>query len=691
MEVGLTNPAQGGRRARSRRPPSLVDAYVAVVALLAATGIVLAVAGTDWGGLLAHELLGPIAFLALAALVGEVKPLYVSRGSDEPAEAISTSTPFVLALVSVGGVGVTVVVQAVASLADDLVRRRDPAKSLFNTAQYTLSVLAARAVYCWLAELDFFGGPVAIHSEHLLPLLAGGVAMGVVNRLLVAGVVALSSRQPLLPILRNDAAFFAATHGVLLCIGAVAANVADSGVQFLALLCAPAVAVYLTTAATMRHAYQATHDSLTGLGNRERLQSQLTTALAAADGAPDSGPGLVLIDVDHFKDINDALGHPVGDRLLRTVAERLGAALPDSDLANRLGGDEFAVVVPGGLADSEAFAQRLLATLAAPMRVGELELLVRASAGVAVAPEHGTDAATLMKNADIALYQAKLERDRTSVYSPDLDVNTVERLRLLTDLRAAVDGGQLTVAYQPQVDLVDRRTVCVEALIRWRHPTRGQVPPDRFIPLAEKSGLIAELTTYVLDTALADLARWHREGHRLRLAVNLSARHLSDLALPRQVAGALARHAVPPSDLVLEVTETAILFDPVRADIVIAGLRDLGVAIAVDDYGTGQASLSYLKRLEVDELKIDRSFVTDMRTDQHDFVIVRSTVGLARDLGLRVVAEGIEDEATAVSLRALGCAVGQGFHLGRPTTPDHIGRLLRDERAAAGTESRTDG
>lgn len=320
------------------------------------------------------------------------------------------------------------------------------------------------------------------------------------------------------------------------------------------------------------------------------------------------------------------------------------------------------------------------------MQVGDLELLVRGSAGVAVAPAHGTDAATLMKNADIALYQAKLERDRTQVYSPRFDVNTVERLQLLSDLRTALDTGQLTVDFQPQLDLADRRVVAVEALIRWHHPTRGAVPPDSFIPLAENSGLIAELTAFVLDTALAALAGWRAAGHRLRMSVNLSARQLSDLTLADQVRDALGRHGVPASELVLEVTETGILSDPARVDVVIGDLRRLGVAIAVDDYGTGQASLNYLKRLEIDELKVDRSFVSTMGRDHLDFVIVRSTIALAQDLGLRVVAEGIQEEETALALRDLGCEVGQGYHLGRPTTPEEILRRLGGAGPAAPTE-----
>jgi diguanylate cyclase (GGDEF)-like protein len=652
-----------------------------VVCGLGLAAIVGVVARTSWTSG-AHGAWWPIGFLAVAAPVGEVKPLLISR-SGTSSGIISTSVPFILALVAVAGLGVAVLVQAFASLADDLINRRTPKKSAFNTAQYILSLLAARAVYSGLAHLPFFGGPMTVEVHHLGPLLAGGIAMVVVNLLLVAAVVSIATSQPLLTIVREDAQFHAATQVVLLCIGAVAAVVVKDGVAVLALLGAPVVAVHWTTAAAIRHAHEASHDSLTGLKNRDRLHTQLEHAFVTARRAPSSGPGLVLLDLDHFKDINDTLGHPVGDRLLQQVAERLVLALGDDEFASRLGGDEFAAVVDVDLAATQAVAQALLASLEAPVRVGEVELLVRASAGVAVAPEHGDDPETLMKNADIALYQAKLDRDRISTYSPEYDVNTLERLQLLADLRTALDTGQLDVAYQPQVNLTSRRMVGVEALIRWQHPIRGSVPPDSFIPLAENSGLIAELTASVLDSALGNLAELRAAGHELRMAVNLSARHLSDLTLPRQVAEAPMRHGIPPALLVLEVTETGILADPARVDVVIGTLRDLGVAIAVDDYGTGHASLSYLKRLEVDEPKIDKSFVIDMGRDKHDFIIVRSTITLDLGLGLRVIAEGIEDEATAVALRELGCDVGQGYQLGRPTTPDQILLRMDGERRLA--------
>nr|WP_297424607.1 bifunctional diguanylate cyclase/phosphodiesterase [uncultured Actinotalea sp.] len=693
MEVVLSeDTSRGGARAPGA-PPRLLFAYVALVSLLGLLGLVVATVRTDWSGIASSPFLGATVFLVLAAIVGELRPLVLTR-NDQPSETLSTSAPFVLALVPIAGVGVAVLVQAVASIADDLMWRRDWRKSAFNTGQYVLSVLTARLVFCLITGEPFFGPPRPVSSSEILPLLAGGMAMVLVNRFLVAFVIKLASGQSLRAVVGHDARFHAATHLVLLCIGGVAADVAEDGAAVLVLLAAPVAAVYLTTDAAIRHAHQAWHDSLTNLGNRDRLHQQLGRAMpgSASDHGAGSGPGLVLLDLDHFKDINDTLGHPVGDQLLKQVADRLRNAVEDDDVEPcRLGGDEFAVVVDGDLSQTLAVAHALLASLEQPMRLGELELLVRASAGVAVAPEHGADAETLMKNADIALYHAKLERDRISAYSAEFDVNTVERLQLLADLRTALDTGQLTVAFQPQVDLVTRRTVGLEALVRWEHPTRGFVPPDDFIPLAENSGLIGELTTHVLDIALSALADWRDLGHDVLLAVNLAARQMSDLALPRTVQDALTRHDIPAAALILEVTETGILSDPARVDAVITALRETGVAIAVDDYGTGHASLNYLKRLEIDELKVDRSFVSDMGSDHHDFVIVRSTIALARDLGLRVVAEGIEDEETTTALRDMGCHVGQGYHLGRPTTRAAVVARLDAERATVGARTRSDG
>jgi diguanylate cyclase (GGDEF)-like protein len=663
-------------------PPSRLDVYLAALALVGICGLALVVYLTPWSSVATHTLIWPTVFLAVAAIAGEFKPIHLPAENFE-LRTLSTSAPFVLALIVTAGVGVAVLVQVIASIADDVHQRRDSKKSVFNSSQYTVSVLVGGAVYSALADLPMWGAPVIVGPDEIFALLVAGVGMIAVNWLLVAGVVSLATARPLTLVLRQDLSDYLVMNIVLLSVGGVAAVVVEHGVAALVLLVAPVVAAHLFADSAARHAHDATHDSLTGLGNRGQLQRELRKALELSSDGSGDGPSLVLFDLDHFKDINDTLGHPVGDQILRHVAGKLVTSAPENASVHRLGGDEFAVVVRGGLPEARHVARELLASFDTAVPVEHVELLVRASAGVAVAPDHGVDGETLMKSADIALYHAKLERDRISTYSPELDVNTVERLQLLADLHAALDARQLHVAYQPQVDLVNQRTVGVEALVRWYHPRRGLVGPDEFIPLAENSGLIFPLTAFVLDTALGQLASWRASGFDLRLAVNLSARHLSDLALPEQVSQAAALHGVPLAALVLEVTETGILSDPVRADVVLRTLRSRGVEISIDDYGTGNASLSYLKRLEIDELKIDRTFVRDIGSDVHDLIIVRSTIELALALDLRVVAEGIEDEPTTQTLRGMGHVIGQGYHLGEPGSPEQIEARMRGESHAA--------
>ncbi|WP_297081467.1 bifunctional diguanylate cyclase/phosphodiesterase [uncultured Demequina sp.] len=682
MEVVLSGTRLGGgASAPAPAPPRSLTVYVLTIAALGAAALIAVVWMTPWQGMLDDLPLAAAVFLAVAAIVGEILPIkFVRPGS--PTRSLSTSAPFVLALIPVAGLAVAVIVQLVATTIDDVRLRRAPVKSIFNSGQYVLSVTIGGAVFAMLANRPLVAGPTPVAPSDLLALLAGGLMMIAANWLIVAGVVSIATGQPLRAIIGSDMRFFAVTNLVLLSVGGLAAEVSGDGAWALALLAAPVIAAHVFAASAARHAHDATHDSLTGLGNRSQLQANLERALDATRTAG-TGTALVLIDLDHFKDFNDTLGHPVGDTILTTVGARLIAAAPEDATVHRLGGDEFAVIAPGGLVDGQAVARDLLACFDEQLHIEGLELIVRASAGVAIAPQHGDTVADLMKNADIALYHAKLERDRISTFAPEFDVNTVERLQLLADVHAALDTRQLHVVYQPQVDLATGRIVGAEALVRWHHPRGHMIAPDEFIPLAENSGLIFPLTAYVLDEALGQQAQWRAQGYDLRMAVNLSARHLSDLGLPDQIAAALARHDVPASALVLEVTETGILSDPARADVVIKAVRALGVEIAIDDYGTGNASLSYLKRLEIDELKVDRSFVSSIGSDHHDLIIVRSTIDLALSLDLRVVAEGIEDAETARALRKLGNVIGQGHHLGYPVEAAELTIMLESRRGAS--------
>ena len=426
---------------------------------------------------------------------------------------------------------------------------------------------------------------------------------------------------------------------------------------------------------SLRH--QATHDALTELPNRVLLQDRLTQALA--DAARDATPiALLLLDLDRFKEINDTLGHHVGDQLLQRIGPRVLELLCGADTMARLGGDEFAVLLPGAEeAAATALATEILAALAVPFMLEGQSLDVGASIGIALAPAHGDDAATLLRHADVAMYVAKRGHQGHAVYDPAQDGNNPLRLGLMGELRAAIAQGELLLHYQPKLDHTSGRVSGVEALLRWPHPVHGLIAPDQFIPLAEQTGLIAPLTWWVLETALAQCQTWARAGLLLGVAVNLSARTLHDLALPARITALLATYGVPAGLLTLEVTESALMADPTRALNVLTQLAEQGVCLAIDDFGTGYSSLAYLKRLPVHQLKIDRSFIQHLVEGGADAAIVVSTIGLGHHLGLRVVAEGVETAEAWQLLAASGCDVSQGYHLSRPVTATELERWLR--------------
>ncbi len=429
--------------------------------------------------------------------------------------------------------------------------------------------------------------------------------------------------------------------------------------------------------AALRH--QARHDALTGLPNRALLHERLIAARGDAPDAP-RPLALLLLDLDHFKEVNDTVGHEQGDALLRAAAARLRGVVRAGDTVARLGGDEFAVLLPGADAAGAArVAADIRTALDAPVQVEGQALQVGASVGIALGPAHGTDGTTLLRRADVAMYAAKRGRTGHAIYDPAQDQHSAERLALIAELRAAIKGGALALHYQPQVDLASGCVCGVEALVRWPHPdpARGLIPPDAFIPLAEQTGLIAPLTDWVLGEAIRQCREWQRVGLLLAVSVNLSMWNLHDPALPDRVAALLREHGLSSAWLRLELTESALMADADRALDVLARLAGLGVRLAVDDFGSGYSSLAYLKRLPVDALKIDKGFVREMGTDETDAAIVASTVALGHALGLRVVAEGIEDRATWDLLAGMGCDVAQGYHIARPLPPDALARWLR--------------
>ena len=429
----------------------------------------------------------------------------------------------------------------------------------------------------------------------------------------------------------------------------------------LPLFAIPLIALDSTLWIARARAEEQLRDPLTGLPNRMWLMERTWAALDEADQLQTKS-ALVLIDLDRFRSVNDTLGHLAGDRLLLQIADRLRLALPRGAEAARLGGDEFAVLLPQthSATSAQRAARSLVAALGSPLDLDGLTLVLEASAGVAVFPDHALEAEGLLRRADVAMYEAKRDRSGVEVYDSHRDGNTPDRLGLLGDLRRALDAGEVELHYQPKVRF-NGEVAGLEALVRWEHPERGRVPPDEFIAIAESSGLMPRLTEYVLETALLQVANWRAAGLEVPVAVNVSPRDVHTPGFAGSVAARLARHGVPASALQLEITEHVLLEEPHQAAATLAGLTGHGVKMSLDDFGTGYSSLVHLRRLPVSELKIDRSFVARLAIDTQDAEIVRCTIDLAHSLGLLVVAEGVEDDETWERLRDLDCDAVQGW------------------------------
>jgi diguanylate cyclase (GGDEF)-like protein len=413
--------------------------------------------------------------------------------------------------------------------------------------------------------------------------------------------------------------------------------------------------------------HQALHDALTDLPNRLQFSLVVADALRKA-GERKRRVAVLLVDLDRFKEVNDTLGHERGDALLQELAMRLAAMVEGEEQIARLGGDEFGVLLRevSGVTEAIEWAKRINEVVHRPFMNEGLTIQVSASIGIAIAPEHGTDDGTLLRRADVAMYEAKRIGSSFEVYDPQRDRYSTRRLAMAGELRDAIEGGTLGVHYQPKARLSDGKVLGVEALSRWHHPRHGFVPPDEFIELAERTGLIVPLTEHVLRTALRDLGRLRTDGHGLSVAVNVAATSLNDVEFPDLVARLIGEYDADPQAVTLEVTESTMMTDSARARLVLGTLDELGVCLAIDDFGTGYSSLSYLSSLPVDEVKIDRSFVMDMAVDERLAKIVSSTTALVHSLGLAVVAEGVENRGTWDLLAEGGCDVAQGFYLARP-------------------------
>jgi diguanylate cyclase (GGDEF)-like protein len=622
-----------------------------------------------------------VVFLLLGVVIGELLPVEVAL-RDSRSYMMTLSTTFTLALIFVAPPGLVILAQCIPLLVDDLKRGKHWSRPVFNLGQYVLALTAARLSFGLLTGQAFLVPEEFLGADVPAAILAALIYF-LVNNGLVVLVIALASRRVVARRLWADVRRNITSWGPLVAMAPVCLAVTRFSLWLVPLVLLPIIAVREISKLALEHRDSAQHDALTGLPNRSFFLFELDRMLT---GTPldRTSLGVMFIDLDHFKEINDTLGHEAGDALIRDIGQRLRSAVPEEVTVARLGGDEFAVLIrlsatdAAPLVQAGALAERLTATLNEPASVAGIRLEVRASIGIALAPQHARSSAALLAKADIAMYLAKGNGGGVAVYDPSKDANTTERLLLLTQLHDALAAEQLTVYYQPKCDVRSGRVVGAEALVRWRHPERGLLGADQFIPVAETTELITQLTLVVLEQAIAQVRTWLDQGRWFGVAVNLSVRHLADVRLPEQVGTLLARYRVPPELLTLEVTENTVMTDPHRAGAVLAMLRAGGVKIAIDDYGTGYSSLAYLKRLSVDELKIDRSFIMGMTSDENNQIIVRSTVELGHNLGLRLVAEGVEDAETWRHLQILGCEVIQGFTVQAPLSAPEFDAWLQE-------------
>jgi diguanylate cyclase (GGDEF)-like protein len=535
----------------------------------------------------------------------------------------------------------------------------------------TAEVLAAAGAAAALALSRWRLTPAVLCGIAGLVLLGAGAAAALA---VVPFLVACSREEPpadpgpeFSPVVLTAVLAFAATSMTLLTIG----QFADLEIVAVVLAITTVVAGMARAGLTVvdrLHAshHQAVTDDLTGLGNRRQLMDRLGASLDSAEAAG-TEVALLLVDLDGFKELNDTLGHHAGDQVLRQIGPRLAHLLRGDDTLARLGGDEFAVVLhPGDEAGASVAGLRLRAALERSFEVGGMRVHIDASVGIALFPQHAPDPVGLLQRADVAMYEAKRNRTGHEVYVPGRDHHSRERLELVGELRGAIDAGQLVLHYQPKADLATGEVRGVEALVRWEHPERGLLAPMEFLPLVEQSGLTRSLTAFVVDHALEEIGRQRGAGFDLSVAVNLGPADLLDLGLPGEIARLLRERDAEPRDLRLEVSEELVMADPERTVSVLAALREVGVGAALDDFGAGHASLGHLKQLTLDELKIDRSFVIELLDDDRNAAIVRTSIDLARRLGLRVVAEGVESLEVWRRLAEWQCDEAQGFYLSRP-------------------------
>ena len=617
----------------------------------------------------------PLTFAALfiGVMLGELMPVKIlRRGGDEE---ITLSTSFSMALMLAGGLAPALIAQLTASVVQDRTSGKPWWRVRFNIGQYTLAMAGAWIVMRILNAAPHVGTAHPFSSADLPGMILAAGVFFWVNTTVVGTAVSLYQGVPAGQYFSNDPMFVLVTGVVMLMLAPIVFAAAAFSVVLVPLCLAPVVAIYNTTTQGARNEYAARHDALTGLANRTAFHDELNETLE------DRGAGCVLlIDLDRFKDVNDTLGHRYGDMLLEQVAARFSAAAGAEAKIARLGGDEFAVVSPlGDRDDAFALARHLVGSLRAPFQLEQMVVDVQASVGIALFPDHGAAVETLLQKADVAMYRAKETRTTVALYDERYDHHSPAKLALTAELRTAIQEQGIVVWYQPELDLETGRVLALEALVRWEHPNLGLLRPKSFVEVAERTNLIKPLTDKVIELALNQVAVWAKLGLEVTVAVNISAQVLVDHDFAHRVTSALTNAEVPPQALKLEVTESALMADPVIAREVLQDLNQLGVAISIDDFGTGYSSLAYLADLPVSEVKIDQSFVGRMADGSSETIIVTSTIDLAHHLDLRAVAEGVEDPALLAQLEALGCDAAQGYAISQPMDSADATRWLATE------------
>ena len=625
----------------------------------------------------------PITFASLTAgvLLGEMLPVKIPRRGND--EMLTLSTAFSMALLLAGGLGPALIAQGIGSVIQDVASGKVGWRSRFNLGQYTIALIAAMLAMRAISHISGVPAAHPLDSSQLPALLIGSAVFFLVNTAVVNLAIAIYQEVSVIHYFRNNFGFVVVAGGAMLCLAPIVVAAISFSVLLVPLFLAPVVAIHHAVWQGARNEHAARHDPLTGLPNRTAFRETVEDTLKS-DAQPSC---LLLVDLDRFKEVNDTLGHRYGDLLLQQVAKRFREQLGRGDQIARLGGDEFAIFSHGRDRDaSMALAQAIATALRSAFELEHIEVDAQASVGIALYPEDGTDVETLVQKADVAMYRAKGGHADFALYDERHDHNSPARLALTAALRTAVETEGLIVWYQPVLDLNTGDVLSVEALVRWQHPELGLLTPASFLEIAELTNLIKPLTQRVLDISLAQVAKWREQDIDVVVAVNVSTRVLVDENFPRLVVESLRHAGVPANRLKLEITESTLIADPVTARAVLRELDCLGIEISIDDFGTGYSSLAYLADLPVSEIKIDQSFVSRMAAGSSETIIVSSTIDLAHHLGLRAIAEGVEDATLLPELKELGCDGVQGYEISRPLAANDATRWLTDHTQLTAAE-----